>query len=993
MSLKNSPQKVNILKGRDSAEFRKMFGNHPTPVWIHDRESFAILAVNQALSSLLGYEPTELEGISLENIFPVEEVSSLYADLKLPRQIGHSPREWHLRSKSGQLISIDQTFSSLIYEGSEAALVIVHLRTDQTLESRILGSRLRISEFAHSHSLDDLLQKTLDEAELLTQSNIGFFHFVEKDQKTLSLQNWSTNTLKNMCTAEGKWSHYSIDEAGVWVDCVRFGGPVIYNDYPGLEHRKGLPPGHAPISRLLSVPVTRGGSVVAILGVGNKVEEYNESDIASVYLLADLAWDITVGKRTEHGLHQSEERLRLLFDKISNIAVQGYAPDGTVRLWNQASEKIYGYTKDEALGRNLLDLIIPEEMRADVEASVKKMIGTMQPIPSEELSLKRKDGSRVSVYSNHTVVEISGVGRELYCIDIDLSERKSFEEALRESEEKYRQLFEAESDAIFLIDNETGQIFEVNSAATKIYGYTREELIRMRNVDLSAEPDNTRKAMQSKMVNIPVRWHRKKNGVVFPVEISASHLMWKGRPIHIAAIRDITERKQAEDALHESEAQYRLMFQNNPHPMWVYDLNTLKFLEVNDAAISHYGYSRDEFLRMTILEVQSVDSLAMLRAPLVDPFLQDYRSGVWQHRKKNGMLIEVEITQHDTLFNGNAARLILANDITERKQAENALREKELRHRIVADNTADWEFWRAPDGKFLYSSPSCREVTGHTMEEFISDDRLLERIIHPDDLATFNNHRHFELTAKMSSEVEFRIVLPDGWVHWIGHVCQPVFDDQNSYLGIRGSNRNITARKQAEEDLHRTKKSLEEVNSVLLAAIEREQRISRTDSLTETYNRRYFFEIATHECSVAERYRQPLSLIMFDIDNFKKFNDIYGHQVGDEVLRRIAQVAREQLRSADILARYGGEEFTVLLPKSNTHEALIVAERIREKVAACKLDTGNGVVGITISIGVAEYFPDQQTLDDLIRNSDKALYTAKEKGRNQVSVYATGNTV
>ena len=993
MSLKNSPQKENILKGRDSAEFRKMFGNHPAPVWIHDRESFAILAVNQALNSLLGYEPTELEGISLENIFPVEEVSSLYADLKLPRQIGHSPREWHLRSKSGQLISIDQTFSSLIYEGREAALVIVHLRTDQTLESRILGSRLRISEFAHWHSLDDLLQKTLDEAELLTQSNIGFFHFVEKDQKTLSLQNWSTNTLKNMCTAEGKWSHYSIDEAGVWVDCVRFGGPVIYNDYPGLEHRKGLPPGHALISRLLSVPVTRGGSVVAILGVGNKVEEYTESDIASVYLLADLAWDITVGKRTEHGLHQSEERLRQLFDKISNIAVQGYAPDGTVRLWNQASEKIYGYTKEEALGKNLLDLIIPEEMRADVEASVKKMIETMQPIPSEELSLKRKDGSRVSVYSNHTVVDISGVGKELYCIDVDLSERKSFEEALRESEEKYRQLFEAESDAIFLIDNETGQIFEVNTAATKIYGYTREELIRMRNVDLSAEPNNTRKAMQSKMVNIPIRWHRKKNGVVFPVEISASHLMWKGRPIHIAAIRDITERKQAEDALHESEAQYRLMFQNNPHPMWVYDLNTLKFLEVNDAAVSHYGYSRDEFLRMTILEVQSVDSLAMLRAPLVDPFLQDYRSGVWQHRKKNGMLIEVEVTQHDTLFNGNAARLILANDITERKQAENALREKELRYRIVADNTADWEFWRAPDGKFLYSSPSCREVTGHTMEEFISDDRLLERIVHPDDLSTFNNHRHFELTAKMSSEVEFRIVLPDGWVHWIGHVCQPVFDDQNSYLGIRGSNRNITARKQAEEDLQRTKKSLEEVNSVLLAAIEREQRISRTDSLTEAFNRRYFFEIATHECSVADRYQQPLSLIMFDIDNFKKFNDVYGHQVGDDVLRRITQVAREQLRSADIFARYGGEEFTILLPKSNAHEAFFVAERIREKVADCKLDTGNGVVGITISVGVAEYLPDKLTLDELVRNADKALYASKAGGRNQVSVFTTNDTV
>jgi diguanylate cyclase (GGDEF)-like protein len=230
-------------------------------------------------------------------------------------------------------------------------------------------------------------------------------------------------------------------------------------------------------------------------------------------------------------------------------------------------------------------------------------------------------------------------------------------------------------------------------------------------------------------------------------------------------------------------------------------------------------------------------------------------------------------------------------------------------------------------------------------------------------------------------------------VHWIGHVCQPVFDDQNRYLGVRGSNRNITARKQAERELQRAKESLEEVNHTLLVAIEREQRISRIDSLTEVYNRRYFFEIAAHECSVAERYKQPLSLIMFDIDNFKKFNDQYGHQVGDEILKNITQIAREQLRSADILGRYGGEEFTILLPNSNAQESLIVAERIRDRVGAYKLDIGSGLVSVTISVGVAEYCTETQALDDLLRNADKAMYAAKESGRNCVSVYPAIDTV
>ncbi len=991
--MKRSPLKDKISKGRDKIEFQRLFGDHPAPVWIHDRETYAFLAVNHALNSLLGYSPSDFEKLTLEDIFPAEEIPPLYADLKQARHIGHYPREWHLRTKNGDLISINLTFNSINHDGHVASLVVVHVRQDQTMESRIFGARLRISEFAHSHSLDDLLQKTLDEAELLTQSNIGFFHFVEKDQTTLSLQNWSTHTLKSMCTADGKWSHYPIDEAGVWVDCVRQNGPVIYNDYPSLTHRKGMPPGHALVSRLLTIPVMRGGVAVAILGVGNKPDEYTESDVATVNLLADLAWDIAEGKRAENELRQSEGRLRQLFDKISSIAVQGYGPDGTVRLWNQASEKIYGYTKEEALGRNLVDLIIPPEIRAAVKADIQQMIESGQGHPSEELSLMRKDGSRVSVYSNHTVIETTGVGKELYCIDIDLSERKLFEEALRDSEEKYRQLFEAESDAIFLIDNETGHIYEANSAASRIYGYSREELLRLRNVDLSAEPDNTRKAMQQQVVNIPTRWHRKKDGTVFPVEISASHLTWKGRPIHIAAIRDITERKKIEDALQESEVQYRLMFQNNPHPMWVYDLETLMFLEVNDAAITYYGYSREEFLQMTIMDIRPIEEADSLQKHLMNTDLQDFRAGVWKHCKKDGTLIDVEITRHDTVFNGRLARLILVNDVTERRKADNALRENELRYRIVANNTADWEFWQAPDGKFIYSSPSCKEVTGHTAEEFFDDDGLLERIIHPDDLVKFSSHRHFALTSKMVGEIEFRIILPDGWVQWIGHVCQPVFDDQNRYLGVRGSNRNITARKQAERELQRAKESLEEVNHTLLVAIEREQRISRIDSLTEVYNRRYFFEIAAHECSVAERYKQPLSLIMFDIDNFKKFNDQYGHQVGDEILKNITQIAREQLRSADILGRYGGEEFTILLPNSNAQESLIVAERIRDRVGAYKLDIGSGLVSVTISVGVAEYCTETQALDDLLRNADKAMYAAKESGRNCVSVYPAIDTV
>jgi len=141
------------------------------------------------------------------------------------------------------------------------------------------------------------------------------------------------------------------------------------------------------------------------------------------------------------------------------------------------------------------------------------------------------------------VGRLSDLGREL---EEKLDEIQIVRDALRTSETKFRKLFEMESDAIFLISNETGQIFEVNTAATQMYGYTREELLKMRNVDVSAEPKDTRSATKEQRDNIPVRYHRKKDGTVFPVEITASHFIWEGIEVHIAAIRDITFRMEAE---------------------------------------------------------------------------------------------------------------------------------------------------------------------------------------------------------------------------------------------------------------------------------------------------------------------------------------------------------------------------------------------------------------------------------------------------------------
>jgi signal transduction histidine kinase/CheY-like chemotaxis protein len=174
----------------------------------------------------------------------------------------------------------------------------------------VMKLRLDLMEYAGTHSLEELLQKTLDEIGALTNSPIGFYHFVEPDQKTLSLQAWSTRTVKEFCIAKGKGMHYGIDKAGVWVDCVHERRPVIHNDYISLPHRKGLPEGHAAVIRELVVPIIHKDNVVAILGIGNKPIDYTEKDVELVSFIADVAWDITKRKQAEDELTRSNKDLK-----------------------------------------------------------------------------------------------------------------------------------------------------------------------------------------------------------------------------------------------------------------------------------------------------------------------------------------------------------------------------------------------------------------------------------------------------------------------------------------------------------------------------------------------------------------------------------------------------------------------------------------------------------------------------------------------------------
>ncbi len=194
--------------------------------------------------------------------------------------------------------------------------------TERKRVENISQARLRITDFAAEHSLAETLQNAIDELCALADSPIGFFHYVEKDEQTLLLQAWSTRTLKEMCSAEGKGSHYKIDQAGVWADCARERRPVIHNDYPNLPDRKGMPAGHAAVIREMVFPIMRNDKIVAIIGVGNKPQNYTDEDADYASKLADLIWDVVERKRAEEQVKQSLAEkttlLRELYHRTKN---------------------------------------------------------------------------------------------------------------------------------------------------------------------------------------------------------------------------------------------------------------------------------------------------------------------------------------------------------------------------------------------------------------------------------------------------------------------------------------------------------------------------------------------------------------------------------------------------------------------------------------------------------------------------------------------------
>ena len=266
----------------------------------------------------------------------------------------------------------------------------------------------------------------------------------------------------------------------------------------------------------------------------------------------------------------------------------------------------------------------------------------------------------------------------LVCAELGrILRRKPADDELRRSEREYRTLFENAHDAILVVDPHEQAVLDANHHACQLYGYPRAELLGMALDNLWREPEADRARLREAEQGVGGVYqsrHARKDGSEIVVDVTAGPVEYRGRRALWSSIRDATDRIRVVDALRTSEERYRMLFDASPQAMWVFDSETLRFLAVNDAAVKRYGYSRDEFLGMTIADIRPPEDV-----PGLQDQLQRLAEGapslanIWRHRKATGELLDVEVTSHAIELSGRKARLVVSIDVTERLRAEEKL--------------------------------------------------------------------------------------------------------------------------------------------------------------------------------------------------------------------------------------------------------------------------------------------------------------------------------
>jgi diguanylate cyclase (GGDEF)-like protein/PAS domain S-box-containing protein len=748
-------------------------------------------------------------------------------------------------------------------------------------------------------------------------------------------------------------------------------------------------------------------------------------------LVSSAIRDITGRKRAERVLRE-EKILLSQSQRIGQIGSWSFNPTTLSLTWTEEAYLIYGVSPDtfKPSVESLLAMIHPEDRGAMQEWIGAALAGHAASLL--EFRVVHPDGSFKVLSGQGELIPGDDTGPALLVGTVqDITERKRAEAALRQSEAKFKTLFETANDAILIMNGGTFSDCNLQTEAlfrcgkNDIVGHSPLELSPPKQPDGRLSSEKAAEKIQAAVSGLSqiFEWTLvRQDGTTFDAEVSLNRGITHEAGYLQAFVRDITERKQAEESL----KLFRLLIDQSNDAIQVVDLETMRLLDVNTRVCSSLGYTREELLSMHVYDFDpTIDEPAHAK---VKEDLRNLGFTIIQaiHRRKDGSTFPVEVSMKLVHLDRNYV-VCAIHDISERQQMESALKEANARLRMALGESEEQAREAVKLTELVDILQSC-----HTAEEAY---QIIERTL-PATLSspagalcmtTASRNMVETVAAWGNTVVTEKAFAPDqcwalrrGKNHRVnnaalplrcahvseslagGYLCVPLAA-QGETLGVlclenpsQSPNPPLGSPEHQTEALILQASTVAERISLVLANLSVREVLrnqSIRDSLTGLFNRRFMEESLEREVRRAARNKEGVALLMLDLDHFKLFNDTFGHQAGDVLLRGFGDFLSQGTRGQDVACRYGGEEFLIVLSGASVDAACKRAELLREDLKQLTVRHAGQVLGrVTVSIGVSAFPGHGATVEELVRAADKALYRAKEEGRDRIVVASLVST-
>ena len=697
--------------------------------------------------------------------------------------------------------------------------------------------------------------------------------------------------------------------------------------------------------------------------------------------------DVTDQRNAESRLQGSERKFRRMVENLPTGAV--LVEEDCLHI-NRYVETMTGFSKTELGTLDDWFESIYRERATDVRSIYQADQAANFPA-SRIVPITTKDGS-----IRHIEFIAQRSGETEVWIMQDVSERLA-------SHERFKVLFEYSSDAHLLFD-ETG-IVDCNEAAVRMLGgVSKQQILAQHPAVFSPEYQPDGRRSDEKCIEMDglaranrfhrFEWiHRKMDGTDFPVEVTLTPVNISGQDTLLTVWHDLTEQKTAQEALRTAIAELSQAQAIARVGSWQCDKDfgnawfSPEMKRIMGKEEIEAPYDLTDLSKIVHPDDSKNFRRTLLEAVRRRSKLEQELRIIWPDGQERIVICTGKPLDDGTKYLGTL------QDVTEDRKAALRVAESEALFRATLDAMHSGVVFMDSSERIIRANPKGAEILGLSIDQIIGLEPMDARwgVIREDwsdlpaeEIPLITAFR----TGKPVESFVYGVRQPDSSITWISVNAAPVFlPDQERPTGAVSSFTDITeARRQQELLLTEMARTSDQAVVLEFQKIELElinERLAGfaiTDGLTGLNNHRRFQEFLEQEFAIARRNGSSLSLIILDVDNFKKFNDEFGHQAGDQVLKGVAQALQSAARESDFVARYGGEEFVIVLPGTDYEHSILAAERFRQVIEACEWPFQS----VTASLGVATLSDSIRDREKLIAIADSALYTAKRNGRNRV---------